>query len=48
MTIEFYWDDLTREKQDEILLLFLGDNQNWDVFPFCTIEIDEEGDTCEG
>lgn len=42
ITIEFYWNDLTPEKQAEILRL-LGDNGNWDVFPFCTIEI-QEGD----
>lgn len=40
MTIEFYWDDLTSKKQEEILLL-LGDNGNWDVIPFCTLEIEE-------
>ena len=39
--IEFYWDDLTKEKQEEILKLF-GNNCNWDVFPFCTLEIEEE------
>ena len=40
MELSFYWDDLKPEKQKEILAL-LGDNQNWDVFPFCTIEINE-------
>ena len=42
MTIEIYWQDLTEEKQQELLNL-LGGNQNWDVFPIAEIEI-EEGD----
>ena len=41
MTIEFYWNDLTKEKQEEILNL-LGENGNWDVIPFCTLEIETE------
>ena len=41
MTIEIYWNDLTEEKQRELLNL-LGDNQNWDVFPIAEIEIKEE------
>lgn len=41
MTIEFYWKDLTKEKQKEILDIF-GDDCNWDVFPFCTIEVEED------
>ena len=40
-TIEIYWNDLTREKQEEILRI-LGDNGNYDVFPICTIECGEE------
>lgn len=36
-TIEFYWNDLTEKKQTEILELF-GENCNWDVIPFATIE----------
>ena len=43
MTIEFYWNDLVPEKQAEILNL-LGDNMNWDVIPFCTMEIEEGAD----
>lgn len=42
ITIEFYRKDLTENKQQEILDK-LGDNCNWDVLPFCTMEI-EEGD----
>lgn len=41
MTIEIYWDDLTPEKQAEILSA-LGDNCNWDIFPICTLEFDDE------
>jgi hypothetical protein len=41
VTIEFYWQDLTPKKQAEIKEI-LGDNGNWDVIPFCTLEI--EGD----
>ena len=40
-TIEFYWDDLKPEKQQEVLEK-LGDNGNWDCIPFCTLEIEEE------
>ena len=39
--IEFRWQDLTEEKQKEILDL-LGENCNWDIFPFCVLEIEEE------
>lgn len=38
--IEFCWQDLTEEKQKEILDL-LGENCNWDIFPFCALEIEE-------
>ena len=41
MTIEIYWNDLTEEKQQELLNL-LGDNRNWDAFPIAEIEIEEE------
>ena len=41
MKIEIYWNDLTPEKQAELLDL-LGDNNNWNVFPICTFEIEEE------
>lgn len=40
-TIEIYFDDLTEEKQKEILNK-LGDNGNYDVFPIATIEVDDE------
>ena len=43
MTIEIYWDDLTKEKQRELLNL-LGDNNNWDINPITVIEIEEDGE----
>lgn len=39
--IEIYWDDLTKEKQDEILEA-LGNNGNYDVFPIAQIGVDGE------
>lgn len=41
LTIEIYWDDLTPEKQQEILDV-VGDNGNWDVFPIATVDIEED------
>ena len=41
MTIQIYWNDLTREKQQE-LLNALGDNGNYDVFPIATIEVEND------
>lgn len=41
MSIEIYWDDLTKEKQNEILEVLNGDNGNYDVFPIATIEFEE-------
>lgn len=37
--IQIFWQDLTQEKQEEILDK-LGENGNWDVFPI--VEIPEE------
>ena len=39
-TIEILWDDLTEEKQNEILEAF-GDNQNFDVCPIAILEVEE-------
>ena len=47
ITIEFYWTDLTKEKQKEIrdiLKMDPDDNNNWDVFPIATLDIEEEID----
>ena len=35
-SIKIYWDDLSEEKQNEILDLF-GNNNNYDVFPIAEI-----------
>lgn len=35
--IDIYWDDLTPEKQAEILKTWDGDNGNYDVFPICSL-----------
>lgn len=43
LKIEIYWDDLTSEKQKEILDI-LGDNGNYDVTPIATIDVEEELD----
>ena len=40
MKIEIFWNDLTKEKQNEILEV-LGENGNYDVFPIATIEVEE-------
>lgn len=39
-TIEIYFDDLTEEKQKEILDT-LGDNGNYDLFPLASLEYEE-------
>jgi len=41
--IEIYFDDLTPEKQQEIIDT-LGDNGNYDIFPIATIQIEDEED----
>ena len=41
MSIEIYWDDLTPEKQEEIIATF-GDNCNYDVFPIAVISQEPE------
>ena len=44
MIIEFYWNDLTKEKQQEIreaLDMDDNDNGNWDIIPMAVMEIEE-------
>ena len=41
MQIQIYWEDLTEEKQNELLEV-LGDNNNYDIFPIATIVIDDD------
>ena len=43
-SIEIFWQDLTKAKQSEILLA-LGENGNYDVFPIATIEVPPEDRT---
>ena len=40
--IEIYFDDLIKEKQEEILAALNGDNGNWDIFPMFEMEIMED------
>ena len=45
INIEIFWNDLTKEKQDEIreaLNMDANDNGNWDVFPIATLDVEEE------
>ena len=39
--IEIYWQDISKEKQEEIIEAF-GDNQNYDVFPIVQIPTDDD------
>ena len=43
---DIYWDDLSAEAQAELLSL-MGDNGNFDVFPFAMINITGEEDDME-
>ena len=38
-TFEFYWQDLTPECQERLKAFLGGENGNYDVFPFATLEI---------
>lgn len=44
--IQIFWDDLTPEKQAEILAAF-GDNCNYDVFPIVEIPTMDETEESE-
>ena len=41
--IQIFWNDLTAEKQQEIMDTF-GDNCNYDVFPIVEIPVETEED----
>lgn len=44
-TIEIMWDDLTPDKQKEVLEIIGEDNEkemNWDVIPMAVIEVEED------
>lgn len=43
--IEFFWNDLTKEKQEEIrkaLNMDQKDNGNWDVIPIASLYVEED------
>ena len=42
MTIEIYLQDLTPEKQKEIIEAIGGNNGNYDVFPIASILIEDQ------
>ena len=45
ISIDIFWDDLTKAKQDEIreeLGMDSDDNGNWDVFPIATLDFEED------
>lgn len=44
MTVEIYWNDLTKEKQSELLAI-LGENGNYDDNPIATLVFQEEAMT---
>ena len=41
-TVEIYWNDLTTEKQQEILEALDGEDGNYDVFPIVTLEFEDK------
>ena len=41
-TVEIYWNDLTPEKQQEILEALGGEDENYDVFPIVTLEFEDK------
>lgn len=45
ITIEFYWNDLTEKKQNEIMetLHMKPGDRAWDPFPIVILDIDEDG-----
>lgn len=43
-TFEFYLDDLTPECQERFYEFLGGENGNYDVIPFATLEIEEDLD----
>ena len=40
--VEIYWNDLTPEKQQEILEAFGDKIGNYDVFPIVTLEFEDK------
>ena len=44
---EFYWQDLTPECQERFEEFLGGENGNYDVIPFATLEIEADLDEVE-
>ena len=40
--MEFFFNDLTEKKQKELVEFLGGENGNYDVIPFATLEVEEE------
>ena len=41
ITINIYWQDLSKDMQKKLLKVF-GENNNWDTIPIAIIEINDE------
>lgn len=41
-TFEIYFEDLTPDKQQELIEFLGGDNGNYDVIPLATLEEDDD------
>ena len=41
-TFDFYWNDLTKECQKKLFEFLGGENGNYDVSPFATLEVEED------
>ena len=41
-TFEIYFEDLTPDKQQELIEFLGGENGNYDVFPLATLEIEDD------
>lgn len=41
ITINVYWQDLSKDMQKKLLKVF-GENNNWDTIPMAMIEINDE------
>lgn len=41
-TFEIYFEDLTPDKQQELIEFLGGENGNYDVIPLATLEVDDD------
>ena len=46
-TFEFYWQDLTPECQERLLIFLGGENGNYDVYPFATLDVEDDEEEVE-